>query len=49
MEAAITDFSLKEGHRTLIDVALQGFRSAEAGTREAFKGLIMSFEVFFFP
>ena len=36
MEAAMTGSSLKEEHRALIGAALQGFRSTEAGMREAF-------------
>ena len=47
MEAALTGSSLKEEHRALIGVVLQGFRPVEAGMREVFKGLVMSFEVFF--
>jgi hypothetical protein len=49
MEAALTGSSLKEEHRTLIGTALQGFQSTEAGMREAFKGLITSFEVISCP
>ena len=48
MEVALMGSSLKEEYRTLIGAALQGFRSIEARMREVFKGLVTSFEVFFY-
>ena len=48
VEAALMGSSLKEEHRTLVGVALQGFRSAEARMREVFKGFIRIFEVLFY-
>ena len=47
MEATLASSSLKGEHRALISATLQGFRSAEAGMREVFKGLVTSFEVCF--
>ena len=47
IEVALMGSSLTKEHRALIGAALQGFRSTEARMREVFKGLVMSFEVFF--
>lgn len=49
MKAALSGSSLEEEHREVIGAVLQGFWSTEAEMREVSKGLIMSFEIFFFP
>ena len=47
MEDTLKGSSIKEEHRALIGVALQGFRSAGAGLHEVFKNLIVGFKVRF--
>ena len=47
MEDALKGSSIKEEHRALIGMALQGYRSAGAGLHEVFKNLVVGFEVCF--
>ena len=47
MEDALKGSSIKEEHRALIGVALQGYQSAGASLHEVFKNLIAGFQVCF--